>query len=765
MNDVLGKPIDRVDGNLKVRGRATYVAEFMPEGLVYAVTLQSNISKGSIKSIDTGDAAQLRGVIAVITYKNAMRLQPATGSNDPGSGKFGEKDLLPLQDNKIYYDGQHIAMVVAETFEIAEEAVQMIKVLYEEENPLIEIEQGLKDKYQPAKAFGRDTQFARGDVQAAIKQSPVTISEQYTTPVYHHNAMEPHATIAVWQGDELTMYDSTQSVLGSRAMTARLLGIPAEKIHLLSPFIGGGFGSKGFMWAHTVLAPMAAKHVGKPVKLVLNRTQMFTCNGRRSRTIQKINLGANKDGKLNAVIHDTTAETSFVDEFVETAGIATSVLYACPNLVASHNLVRLNKNTPCPTRAPGEAPGTFAIESAMDELSYALKIDPIQLRLINYAEVDPQKNLPWSLKNLKDCYKIGADAIGWANRKPAPRSMQEKGYLVGYGMATAIYPANRSAATVKLQLFADGHAILSCCTQDIGTGTYTIFAQVVADVLGLPVEKIEVKLGDTALPNGPNSGGSQTAASVTPAANAAAISLRDKLLQLSITDSNSPLYQQRKEKIKTANGHFFVSDDPSKLDSYVQILARNKMSSIDAEQVTNVSTREGPKKEVQRTEDPVAIVKQDEEVERKKYTFFSFGAQFAKVLVDPLLGVVHVDHCVAVMDVGKILNVKTARNQIMGGMIFGIGMALMEGSHYDPRSGRIVTKDLADYHVPVHADMPSFDIRFIDQPDPYISPIGARGIGEIGITGITAAIVNAVYHATGKRIRDLPITPDKLLYL
>lgn len=764
MSEFIGQPADRVDGRLKVTGGATYSAEFNPKNMAYGVTVQSTITKGRIRTIDSRETEALPGVIAVITYKNSMSLHQLN-STDPGSGKLGEKDLLPLQSDRIFYDGQHVAIVVADTFENAEHGARLLKISYDEEKPVISIEQGKEDMYKPQQGLGGgEVQAKRGDADQSFGKAGVRIDQTYSTPVYHHNPMEPHATIAEWKGNELTIYDSTQSVLGSRNAIAQMLGVQSEKVHLISLFIGGGFGCKGFTWPHSVLAPMAAKHVGRPVKIVLDRMQMFTSNGHRARTIQQVQLGAGRDGKLEALRHITTTETSFVDEFVEQAGVATKLLYDSPHLEVAHQLVRVNKGTPCPTRAPGEAPGTFALEVAMDELAYALKMDPVQLRLVNYAEKNPQSGQMWSAKFLKECYQQGANAIGWSQRNPEPRSMREGDFLVGYGMATAVYPANRMASSARIELFADGHAVVSCATQDIGTGTYTILTQIAADAVGLPMNKIICKLGDSKLPKGPNSGGSQTAASAGSAVWATGLTLKEKAIKLAIGDSRSPLYGLQTDDIQADGGKLSLKTDPSKTETYSQLLSRNNMNVLDAEATTNVSTREGSTPKGQEGDkEKSKAVSQDEGIDRKGYAFQSFGAQFVKLRVDPAIGTVHIDQCVAVMDVGRILNMKTAENQIAGGMIFGIGMALMEETIYDPTNGRVVTRDLANYHVPVNADIPAMDIRFINKPDPVISPVGARGVGEIGITGITAAIVNAIYHATGKRIRELPITPDKLL--
>lgn len=770
MNELVGKPLDRVDGRLKVTGAATYSAEYYPGNLAYGVIIESAIPKGRLKNLDTSVAEKAPGVLKIMTSQNSMSLHFPAGS-DPGNGKYAEKDLLPLQSERIFYGGQAIAVVIAETFEQAEHAAMLIKADYDKDKPVFSLEKNIDQAYKPKQGLGgSEVQIKRGDADNALQSAAVKIEETYTTPVYHHNAMEPHATIAEWKGDELMMYDATQSVMGSKNLMANMLGVKPEKVRLISLYIGGGFGSKGFSWPNTVLTAMAAKLVGRPVKLVLSRQQMFTNAGRRTQTIQKISLGTDNAGKLNAIKHATTSETSFVDEFVEPAGIATAMLYSSPNADISHSLVRLNKGTPCPTRAPGEAPGTFAIEAAMDELAYKLKMDPVELRLLNYAETEEQKNKPFSSKNLKECYRQGADAIGWKQRNPQPGSMQEGNYLIGYGMATATYPANRSASTAKAILFADGHAEILCGTQDIGTGTYTIMTQIAADAFALPMEKVKVKLGDSSYPKGANSGGSQVSASVGPAIRAAALGAVNKLIKMAIADSGSPLHGYKEEDIVAANGRLYVAKTNSG-ESYEQLLSRNG-GKVEALATTNVSTRQqeanpaaksGAEEEAEKESKTNAAVQDDEKTDRKPYAFHSFGAQFVKLRVDKQLGTVHIDKIVSIMDIGKVLNLKTAKNQIMGGIIFGIGMALMEGTGYDPNDGRVVTRDLAQYLVPVHADMPEFDIRFIDKPDPYISPIGARGIGEIGITGITAAINNAIYHATGKRVRDLPVTADKLI--
>ncbi len=771
--EITGKPIDRVEGRLKITGAATYSAEFNIPNMAHGVIITSTITKGHINQIDAAPARKLPGVIDVLTYKNSMNLHFPQGS-DPGSGKYAEKDLLPLQSDRIFYNGQAIAVVIAETFELAEQAASLIKISYTPDEPVIHLEKNLGKAYAPKSGLGgQQLKQKRGDTDAALKTAAAKLDETYTTPVYHHNAMEPHATIAQWNGEELMVYDSTQSVFGSRNLLSNMLGVPQEKIRLVSLYIGGGFGSKGFSWPNTVMTCMAAKLVDRPVKLALSRQQMFSTAGRRTQTIQQIQLGSDTAGKLSALKHDTISESSFVDEFTEPCGVASIMIYETPNASISHNIVRLNRGTPCPMRAPGEAPGSFAIEAAMDEMALKLNMDPVAFRLANYSEADPQKKKPFSSKYLRDCYERGAELIGWSQRSSIPGSVKQGKFLVGYGMATATYPANRSSSTAKAILFAGGNAEIECCTQDIGTGTYTVMTQIAADALALPVDKIKMKLGDSNYPKGANSGGSQVSASVGPAIRAASLGLIDKLIIIAIGDAASPVYGAKKEDIALQDGRLFLKTQTDKGETFSAILHRAGLQKLEAEAITETSTREqteanpvaaGSKEESVKEESKKnQAVQEDEKVDRKSYSFHSFGAQFVRVLVDPDLMTVHVDKAVAVMDIGKVLNLKTAKNQIMGGMIFGIGMALMEETQYDPNRGRVVTRDLANYLVPVHADMPEFVVEFLDKPDLLISPIGARGIGEIGITGMAAAVANAITNATGKRIRDLPVTLDKLM--
>jgi xanthine dehydrogenase YagR molybdenum-binding subunit len=702
MNESVGKPIDRVDGRLKVTGAATYAAEFPVKDVAHGVSVTSNITKGRVKNIDVKQAEKMPGVIGVMTSENCMMLH-FPQSSDPGAGKFGEKDLLPLQNDRVFYGGQHIAVVVAETLEQAEQAAATIKVDYEPRTATVGFEKNMATAYKPASGLGgSETQVKRGDAETALQAAAVKTDQTYTTPVYHHNAMEPHATIAEWKGDKLTVYDASQSVMGVKSLLSLMLGIPQENVRVLSLFIGGGFGSKGFTWPNTFLAPMAAKQFNRPVKLVLSRQQCFSVAGRRTQTQQKIALGADQNGKLTAIKHATTSETSFVDEFTETAGVATPMLYSSPNVDVSHALVRLNRGTPCPMRAPGESVGTYALGVAMDELAYQLNMDPLQFRLINYAETEEQKKKEFSSKNLKECYQRGADAIGWTNRSAKPGVTKQGNYLVGYGMATATYPANRSASAAKATLFADGHAEILCGTQDIGTGTYTIMTQIAADAFALPVDRVKVKLGDSDYPKGAQSGGSQVTASVGPAIRAAAIGAISNVVKMAIADENSPLHGHKEEDIVADNGRIYLKNNTSKGETYAAIMNRKGVDKVEADAKTNVSTRNqsaptpapagSPEAKIEAESKNNMAVQEDEHTDRTPYAFHSFGAQFAKVLVDPDLGTIKVKKIVGVMDIGKVMNLKTATNQIMGGMIFGLGMALMENTQYDPNNGRVVTR-------------------------------------------------------------------------
>lgn len=757
---VIGKPIDRIDARLKVTGGAKYAAEFNQTQMAYAFPVGATIAKGAIKSFDSDAATKSSGVISIITHRNAKRLQPADAMAMMKTGALIGEYLAPLQDDRVHYFGQTVALVVAETYEQARCAAALLKIDYAIEKPATDLDAELPKGFRPESFLGEEAQINTGKAAAPLAAAPTKIEQTYTTPTENHHPMEPHATVAVWDADDkLTLYDATQGVLNTRSTASYFFNLKPENVHVVSPFIGGGFGCKG-LWLQTIMAAMAAQAVKRPVKLVVTRQMMQTNTGRRSETRQKVALGANRDGKLSVIRHHSDSYTNLT-QFFEPSGKQTAVLYDSPVREITYQVAKMNIGTPTFMRAPGEAPGCFALESALDELAYELKLDPIALRVLNHTTIDPMKKHPFSGDNLRDCYSVGAEKFGWSNRKMQPRQMRNGKYLVGMGMATATYPAGRSSASVRVQMMMNGDVKVMSATQDIGTGTYTTMAQTASDALGIPVEKISVQLGDSALPSGPLSGGSQTTASVQPAVIAACDQLRDDLLNLALKDSKSKLNGRRAGEIAFVNAKFYVKGDESKSDSYTEILSRNNKTMLEACTTAMPASGSGLGSPVA----PCSIVPTDKEEnsDDKKYSFHSFGAQFAEVWVDEDLGTIRVKRFTSVQDIGRVLNLKTARSQVIGGVIFGIGQALTEETDHDVRYGNPVTRTLGDYHVPVNLDVPEIDVHFIDKPDAHISTQGARGVGEIGITGVAAAIANAVFNATGKRLRDLPLTPDKLL--
>jgi xanthine dehydrogenase YagR molybdenum-binding subunit len=739
MSASVGSSIDRKDGHLKVTGQARYAADHPMKNVAHAVIVCSTIGKGRITNIDSVDAEKAPGFLAIFHHGNAPKMfRPV--NNFMTASKPGEIRVV-FEDDRVHYSGQYVAVVVAETLQQAQQAANLVKITYEAATPAVATEQAMSTMYDPSEFFGEKLKAQRGDPGANFQSAAVKHEAEYFTPTEHHNPMEPSASIAAWSGDDLTLYETTQWVVGARNTVAETLGISEDRIHIVSPFIGGGFGCKGFIWPHSVLSAICARKIGRPVKVNLTRKQMFSGTGHRSETRQKIQLGATKEGRLTAVQHDTMVQTSTIDEFVESCGNTSRFLYSTPNMSISHHAVRVNIATPTPMRAPGENPGLFALESAMDELAYKLNMDPIQLRLINHADKNEHSNLPWSSKYLKECYQTAGDKFGWARRDPKPGSMRDGKYLVGWGMATATYPGMRSPGAAKVRILQDGSAQVSSATQDMGGGTYTTMTQVVADVTGIPVDKIRPELGDSRMPPAPVSGGSMTTASVLPAVQQAAKEALKKIVQATIADEKSPLHGKKEDEVVAANGRVYLKDAaPESGVTYAQVLAAKNQAAVEGESFMQ------PGKE------------------REQYAFQSWGAQFIEVKVDTEIAKVTVSRVVSAFDVGKIINRKTAESQAYSGIIMGTGMALMEHTIYDHRDGGIINSNLADYAVPVNADIHSIDVHFIDKPDPYIDPfIGARGVGEITATGVAPAIANAIYHATGKRIRELPITPDKIL--
>ncbi|GAB3900972.1 xanthine dehydrogenase family protein molybdopterin-binding subunit [Larkinella knui] len=735
--------LDRVDGRLKVTGAATYSAEYPFENLAHAVLITSTIAKGRIRTIDAKAAETAPGVLAVLSHMNSPGV-PAYGSVKlPAERAPVGTAFRVFYDEFIYFSGQPVAMVVANTPEQARHAASLVHVDYESEKHQTDFEANLS-KAAVATSVQRNKtspfqDYDRGNPDA-IYTAEVKIEATYTIPTQHHQPLEPHAIIAVWEADDkLTVYDKNQGVKSAQGNLAQAFKLPRENVKVNSKFIGGAFGSGIRVWPHTVAAVLAAQKVNRPVKLVLGRELMFTSVGYRPFTVQKIAIGATKDGQFTAITHEGTGQTSTYEEHLERTILATRAMYVCPNVSTRYRLLNLDVNTPTWMRGPGDATGMFALESALDELAFALSIDPLELRLRNHADSDPERHLPWSAKSLKDCYRIGAEQFGWKNRILEPQTMKADGMLVGYGMASSLYGFHRHPSKAKAVLLADGSVVVQSATMDIGPGTGTAMTQIAATMLGVNPKKIRFDLGDSGLPDAPGQNGSSTIPSVGSAVHAVCKALKIKLLTLAVAIPGSGFADVRPEDVTVKNGRLFPSADSSPGIAYTDILKHHKLTQVE---VTEESK-------------PGA--------ERDQYSMYSFGCHFVEVHVSPVTGEVRVKRVVTCADVGKIINYKTARSQSIGGVVGGIGMALMEESAMDHRYGRYVTTDFASYHIPVHADIPQIDVFFVDQPDPYVNPIGSKGLGEIAIVGVAAAVANAVFHATGKRIRQLPITPDKLL--
>jgi xanthine dehydrogenase YagR molybdenum-binding subunit len=728
----------RYDGRAKVTGTAKYAVEFKPPTpAVYAYVVQSTIPAGTLTAIDQTAAARAPGVLAVMTPFNAQKL-PVPNPQPPV-----RRHVTVLQEPDIFYNGQPIAVVVANSMPEAMHAATLLKITYKAAPAKLNFKARLAEA-RPPRSSGREPgEKVRGNIAAADARATVTLDQIYTTPYQHHNPMEPHATLAWWEGDKLNVYDATQYITGDKQTIARTLGIPLDNVHVQCPYTGGGFGSKGSTWSHVVLAAMAAKLVQKPVKLALERPQMWGPVGGRPTTWQHIQLAATANGKLTGIQHRVIVHTSVMEDFLEPSANQTRMLYDSEANVTGHKMVDMNLGVATFQRAPGEATGTAALETALDELAFQLKMDPVQLRLANYAEKDPGEDKPWSSKHLRECYAQAAERFGWSKRNPTPGTTKEGNNFIGWGMATATYGANRSSAQAVVRILSNGKAFVGCGSQDLGTGTYTIMAQTCANALGLDISKdptlVEAKLGDSTLPKAPVSGGSQSAASIGPAIADAAMQARLKLAQLAIDDPQSPLHNAKVVDIAAKDGSLFLKSAPTTSDTFAAIIARN-----------------GGK--------PVEAMGSAEPGENRTATSnHSWGAVFAEVAVDADTSMVHVRRVVATYDIGTLINRTTGLNQLVGGIVWGISQALHEESHLDNTYGRYVNNNLAEYHVPVNADIPNIDVTVVGIPDLKFNPLGARGIGEIGITGITAAVGNAIFHATGKRIRDFPITLDKIM--
>lgn len=706
---IAGTPRERSDARAKVTGEARYSADVPVIEPLHAVLVVSTIARGRISAFDARETEATPGFVALLTYRNAPRLDGRV-TGRPGV----DKRLLLLESDRVECDRQPIAVVVGATFEAARDAAARLRVTYEAEPPIPTLADPRARAFPPDRTpHGEPADIARGDAAAARAEAPIVHDATYTTPTEHHNPMEPHASIAAWDGDRLTIWDATQGIFEERRKLASVFGLPESHVRVVSHYVGGGFGAKGSVWYHQALAAAAARHVGRPVKLVLARDHMFGATGHRPETVQRLVLGAGRDGILRSLEHEVWAHTSMVDAWMEASGEVSTMLYACENVTVRHRLARINVQTPTFMRAPGECTGTFALECAMDELAYAVGIDPLELRLRNYAERDGHRDVPFSSKKLRECYALGAERFGWERRDPRPRATRDGRELVGLGVATAVYPANQSNASATVVLRRDGTALVRSGTQEIGNGTYTVMAQLAAEELGLPLERVRFELGDTLFPYAPNCGGSWTVATVGTAVAQACRAVRAQLRAL-------------------AGGDVAPAD------------AALVLAAADREELSADSDARPAE-------------------ERARFSCYSFGAQFAEVAVDPELGTVRVRRMLGVFDVGRVLNPRLVHSQLVGGMTMGIGAALLEQGRVDPRTARIVNASLGEYLVPVCADVVGLDALVVEGYDEHANPIGTKAVGELGICGAVAAIANAVYHATGRRVRDLPIGPHRLV--
>lgn len=734
--NAIGQPISRVDGPLKVSGKAHYSADVPIVGATHASIVHSTIANGRTVSIDTRASESAPGVLAVLTHRNMPRMKQLPWSHLRPQGQT----YLPLQDENIHYAGQPVALVVAETLDQAAYAGTLIKVNYESEPPVVFKPEMAGEAVEPTQRMW-PLSSAVGDAEKAIAKAAVKIEQTYKMSDRHHNAMEPHATLAVWDNDGgLTLYDSTQMVVGTKKLVSPVLGIPEDKINVVCEFLGGGFGGKAWSWPHTLLAALAAMVVKRPVRLELTRAQMYAMVGHQPATVQTIKLGADRDGRLTGIRHDSVNPTSLFDDYVEYAAMASRHLWgASGGISTSHRVVHVNRNSPVVLRAPMEAQGHFALECAMDELAYATGVDPVEQRLRNDTDTDPYSGRPFSTRALRQCLTEGAGRFGWDKRTPEPRSMRDGRYLIGQGVAAAIYTHWRWPGKARITLDREGLALVEAAAHDIGTGTYTIMAQVAADTLGLSPDRITVRLGDTRLPESHPAIGSATAANATAAVMLAAQAARDKAAALALTGRDAPFAGAAPDSVIAGNGRLSLSTKNLNI-TYAELLARNELTTLVGDADYNpVEEVNGPK------------------------SIFSFSAVFAEVRVDPDLGLVRLNRFVGAYDAGKIINPKTARSQAIGGIIWGVGQALLEQSETDPRMGRFLHQNYSGYLVPTNADIPHIDVIFAGEFDPEASPLGVKGLGELAAVSVAPAIVNAIYHATGKRIRDLPVTVEKLL--
>jgi xanthine dehydrogenase YagR molybdenum-binding subunit len=734
---VIGKPLPRVDGRAKVTGAARYAAEFNQPNQAYAVIVGSTVGFGRVTAIDAASVMRLPGVLAVISHRNAPRL--AYGAHKGGIDPAVGERLHVLQDDQVRFYGQPVAVIVADTLDRAERAAAALRISYAAQQPSVDPHHAQAQPIAPSGGH-EEADKARGDADAAVASAPITVEVISDIARQNHHPMEPHATIAAWDGDRLTLWSKSQFVVNEQAEIAAIFGIARENVQVICPFIGGAFGTSLRTWPHVTLAALAAQQVRRPVKVVLTRRQMSYVTGHRPRTLQRIVLGATREGRLTSIIHEGTGETSRYEQFVESLTAATDFMYSCANVRTTYRLLPLDISTPTYMRGPGEASGIHVLETAVDELAYKVGIDPIELRRRNEPAMDESTNRPFSSRSLMQCYALGAEQFGWARRNPAPRSMREGRLLVGWGVASATYPALQFPASARARLLADNSAEIEAAASDMGPGTYTSMTQVAAETLGLPVENVQFSLGRSDYPPAPPHGGSQTMAAVGSAVRAACMAAQNLIAERAIADSRSPLFGAGVGEVEWTEGRLRRKGGQSPGQTYGDIVAMAGGAPIEA----------------------TANVARDQEV-AQKYSMHAFGAVFVEVTVDPDLGMVRVKRALGVYAAGRIVNPRLATSQCVGGMVGGIGMALMERTALDPRDGRPVNAHMADYLLPVNLDIPELAVRFVDEVDPHVNPLGVKGLGEVSLVGMAPAIANAIFHATGRRIHELPIRLEHLL--
>ncbi|MFM9700448.1 xanthine dehydrogenase family protein molybdopterin-binding subunit [Streptomyces europaeiscabiei] len=721
----VGAGLPRVDARLRVTGGAKYAADNNPDGVVHAVIVESSIGRGRITGIDTRAAEAEPGVLKVISHLNAPKLPPVEGRFPPG------KPLRAFQDDRVQFFGQPVAVAVATTLETAQHAASLVKVSYAAEPVSTDL--------SVADAAGETQTYARGDADRALDSAPVRLESAYRTARNHHNPMEPAGIVAHWDGDRLTVWEKTQYVQGAVFTLSGEFGIPPGNIRVISPFIGGAFGNAARTWVHSVIAAMAAREVKRPVKLVLTRRQMYFTVGFRPAYEYGLRLGADRGGRLTASTHDVRAESSRYETYSESVLVPGRMLYSTPNVRQAYDHVPLDVSTPMFMRGPGYASGAYPVESAMDELAHELGVDPIELRLRNEPADDESSGLPFSTRRLRECYRTGAREFGWHRRNPKPRSKRDGDWLLGMGMAAGVYDTMRSEAQASVRLDADGTALVQSSTSDMGPGTATSMSQVAADALGLTMRQVTFRLGDSLMPPAAGHFGSQTMASVGSAVQDGCDKLRKQAITLAVDDEGSPLYGADAADIVVRGGRLYVKDDPARGETYQRLLARNDRTHLEV-----LGSYAGAP-------------------EPERFSLYAYSAIFAEVAVDARLGLVRVRRMLGVYDAARIVNPRLADSQAIGAMTGGIGQALLEHTVTDHRDGRIVNANFADYLVPSHADIHDLKAIFIDGEDYEADPIGVKGLGEIVIVGVAPAIANAVFNATGRRIRELPITAEALL--